>query len=146
MTGQMTDPEMKAKYLQVMGPNLGLLFHELEIEAWRLRSNRSEFHELSNRSDERLELLNRIASNFLARIQAMLVESAMMLLCFLTDRQKSALSFRRLPSAMPDASLKAEAALKVAQLANDCECRCGWLKPRQLQNHFQNRHAQRKRS
>jgi hypothetical protein len=61
---QLTDAEMRDKYVQTMGIELGNLFHELEYESWWLWRKWVEFHELFDKGSEQIELLNLAASIF----------------------------------------------------------------------------------
>jgi len=118
----MTDDEVRAEYVQVMGPDLGNLQHELQNEvAWLLRKW-NEFGELYKDDHDQIELLNRVASNFFHFLQTWFYEDAMLHISRLTDapetggRSKQAnLTVMRLPLVISDATLKANVEASVDQ-------------------------------
>ncbi len=64
MQHDLTDDELHAEYVRVMGSDLGQLCHELQNDLVWLGHKWSEFQELFARGPERIELLNKAASNF----------------------------------------------------------------------------------
>lgn len=132
MQHQLTDDELRAEYIRVMGPELGELYYELDADFSWLRHKWSEFHELFDKGPERIELLNTVASNFFYFLQKLLFEDAMMHLCRLTDPSKSAghetLTVMRLAGQIHDPSLKASIENQAAPTKTRCEFARKWRK------------------
>ena len=90
MHHQLTDDALRAEYIRVMGPDLGLLYSELQQDFGWLQHKWSEFLELFGRGPERIELLNVVASDFFYFLMKLLFEDTMLHLSRLTDPPKSA--------------------------------------------------------
>jgi AbiU2 len=125
MQPQLTDDEVRAEYIRVMGGELGLLYSELQDELEWLRDKWGEYHQLFCNGPERIDMLNAVASNFFVLLQRLLFDDAMMHLSRLTDPPQSAgrdtLTVMRLADQIHDPSLKASAKNQAAQARARCE-------------------------
>jgi hypothetical protein len=134
MNGALTDAQMRGKYVQAMGPELGTVFHELEYELWWMWRKWVEFHELFDKGPEQIELLNLAASSFFYVVQRLLFEDAMMHLSRLTDPPKSAgnetLTLTRLECLIRDPTLKAQIKTKTEKVKTECEFARQWRNKR----------------
>ncbi len=92
----MTDEELGAEYVRVMGSDLGQLCGELRDDVDWLRRKWSNFQELFGKGQERIDLLNRAASNFFYFLHRLFFEDAMLHLCRLSDPPKTT-PYLRLP-------------------------------------------------
>lgn len=75
----------RVEYISLMGPQLGLLCYELRQDVDWLQNKWTEFQELFSKGEERITLLNTVASNFFWFLRKMMFEDAMLHLCRLTD-------------------------------------------------------------
>ena len=120
-----TPEEVKDEYLRLMGDDLGRLFHELTSEENWLRDKWAVFQELFQRSQERLDLLDRTASHFFCSLRKLLFEDAMLHLSRLTDPSvsigKTNLTVKRLPASISDPELKASVETAIDDLVKNCE-------------------------
>jgi len=134
MQHQLTEDEVRAEYIRVMGSDLGLLYSELEDELEWLRDKWGEYHQLFCNGPERIDMLNVVASNFFALLQKLLFEDAMMHLSRLTDPPQSAgrdtLTVMRLADQIHDPSLKASVRNQAAQAKTRCEFARAWRNKR----------------
>jgi hypothetical protein len=134
MQHQLTDDEVRAEYIRVMGGDLGLLYSELEDELEWLRDKWGDYHFLFCNGPERIDMLNVVASNFFALLQKLLFEDAMMHLSRLTDPPQSAgrntLTVMRLADQINDPSLKASVRNQAAQTKTRCEFARAWRNKR----------------
>ncbi len=120
-----TPEEMRDEYVRSMGADLGRLLHELTCEEDWLRDKWAIFQELYERGQERIDLLNRAASNFFWFLHKLLFEDAMLHLSRLTDPQvsngvKSNLTVHRLPSLISDPKLKISVESAIKELEESC--------------------------
>ena len=108
-----------------MGPDLGQLCHELRDDFDWLRRKWSEFQILYGKGQERIDLLNRVASNFFYFLHRLLFEDAMLHLCRLTDRprmgDRETLTVMALADTISDPGLKASVQAKTEQVRQNCE-------------------------
>jgi hypothetical protein len=122
------------QYIRAMGPHLGELCGELQDDFDWLRSKWSEFRELFGKGEDRIDLLNLVASNFFFFLRRLLFEDAMLHLCRLTDPPKTRLragdrenlTVMALAEMVADPSLKASVRTKTAQVRKDCEFARKW--------------------
>ena len=115
--------------MSVMNPGLEQIYRELENDFSWLVHKWHEFNELYARGQERIDLLNSVASNFFYFLNKLLFEDAMLHLCRLTDPPRSCgrdtLSVMRLAEEVTDPTLKvavqnhAEHARKTCEFARD---------------------------
>jgi hypothetical protein len=116
-----------------MGPELGLLYHELEEEVDWLQQKWNEFRELFGKGPERIELLNNAASNFFFLLHKLMFEDAMLHLCRLTDPAETRvrlgkrvvtrknLTVMALAHAISDPGLKGRVEVQARQVKKNCE-------------------------
>lgn len=120
----MADEELN-EYVQKMGTELGNLCHELWEEYFWLKHKWREFQELYQKGDERLNMLNTVASNFFYIVQKLLYEDGMLTLCRLTDPPKNGrfqnLTVMRLSDSISDPTLKATVQAQAEQLRSTCQ-------------------------
>lgn len=98
----LTADDVKQKYIEKLGNNLGSLFNELENELASLYMKWEEYVELFGKTPSRIDLLNQSAPVFFKIVQDSLWEDILLHLARLTDPPKSAgkdnLTLRCLPS------------------------------------------------
>ena len=116
-----------------MGPELGLLYHELEEEVDWLQQKWNEFGELFGKGPERIELLNSAASNFFFLLHKLMFEDAMLHLCRLTDPaevqirlgkkvlNRKNLTVMALAHAISDPALKDRVEIQARQVKKNCD-------------------------
>lgn len=119
-----------------MGQDLGQLFHELESEVWWLHHKWNEFKELFGKEQERMDLLNEVASNFFYLVHQVLYENVMLSLCRLTDPPESRsrqlrrkvrnLTFLCLSDLISDPSLRVAAEAAAQQIRQKSEFARDW--------------------
>jgi hypothetical protein len=68
----------REEYVRLRGTDLGGLFHELKLKEEWLRDKWAVFAELFEKGSERIDLLNRTASNFFYFLGKLLYEDAML--------------------------------------------------------------------
>ncbi len=121
----MTDDDLRDEHIEKMGADLGNLCHELWTEYFWLKHKWMEFKELYQKGDDRLNILNTVASNFFYIVQKLLYEDAMLTLCRLTDPPKTSgqdnLTVMRLSASIPDPALKADIQAQAERLRNVCK-------------------------
>jgi hypothetical protein len=97
----MTADEVAASYIEVMGHELGGIFHELRNQTISLHWNWSEYVELFGSTPERVDILNKSAGSFFFIVQNALWRDTLLHICRLTDAAKTTgkanLSIRCLP-------------------------------------------------
>lgn len=97
----MTADEVAASYKEVMGHELGGIFHELRNQTISLYWNWSEYVELFGSTPERVDILNKAAGSFFFIVQNALWRDSLLHICRLTDAAKTTgkanLSIRCLP-------------------------------------------------
>lgn len=102
-----TVAEIKAGYVNAMGPELGPVFHELVQEYRFLKATWNEYRHLYRSEDDFSELLNRSASVFFQVMKTELWNSMLLRLRRLTDEpmitKHEVLTIKRLPGLCPEA-------------------------------------------
>jgi hypothetical protein len=97
----MTADEVTASYKEVMGHELGGIFHELRNQTISLYWNWSEYVELFGSTSARVDILNKAAGSFFFIVQNALWRDTLLHVCRLTDAAKTTgkanLSIRCLP-------------------------------------------------
>jgi hypothetical protein len=125
---------VKAEYIRMMGPDLGLLYFELEEDAEWLRHKWREFQELFGGGPKRIELLNIVAPNFFYFLMKLLFEDTMLHLSRLTDPPKSAgketLTVMRLAELIHDPGFKTLVQDQAAQTKKSSEFARQWRNER----------------
>jgi AbiU2 len=110
MSAERTSEETKQRYIELMGAELGTLFHVLSNELAWLYAKWGEYVELFGTKPSRIDLVNRAAGFFFRIVQDSLWEDALLHIARLTDPPKSAgrqnLTIRRLPELIDDPSTK----------------------------------------
>ncbi len=135
MQHTLTNEELRAEYVRVMGRDLGCLCYELRGELDWLRHKWSEFQEIFEQGTERIDLLNRVASNFFYFLHKLLFEDAMLHLCCLTDPPKTLgytnLTLMSLADLMPDdESFSSQVQNHAKEVRNKCEFAHKWRNKR----------------
>jgi AbiU2 len=134
MPDHLTDEQLRDEYARLMGYDLGQLFHELEREFTRLSEKWSEFQELYEAGQKRIDLLNKVASNFFYFLHRWFFEDAMLHLSRLTDPPNilgnQNLSFARLADSIPDASLRDQVRKDADRVRMKCEFARNWRNKR----------------
>ena len=109
---ELTSKETKQKYIEVMGKELGIIFHALRNELLWLFEKWTEYVELFGTKQSRVELVNQAASHFFGIVQNTLWENTLLHIARITDNEKSAgkenLTIRRLPKLIEKQSCKKE--------------------------------------
>ena len=133
MNPSLTDVERRAEYVRTMGPDLGLLYHELEEEVDWLQQKWNDFRELFANGPERIEVLNTVAPNFFCMLHKLMFEDAMLHLCRLTDSPQTKvrvgkrvetrhnLTVMALADLISDAALKNRVITQAVQVKTNCE-------------------------
>ena len=102
MATYLSSEEVRRKYIEVLGPDLGAVFHSLFEEVAWLHDKWREFRELFGTSPERINLLHEAASRFFGHVQDALWEDVLLHISRLTDSVsiglKENLTIRRLPA------------------------------------------------
>ncbi len=129
-----TNGESRAEYARVMGCDLGCLSRELRDQLVWLQHKWSEFEELFGKAPERIELLNKVASNFFYFLHKLLFEDAMPHLCRLTDPPRTghheSLTLMRLADSIPDEDFRAQVRKDAEEVRKKCEFARKWRNKR----------------
>jgi hypothetical protein len=134
----MTEDELRAEYVRAMGQDLGQLCEELRDDIDWLRRKWSSFQELFGKGQERIDLLNRAASNFFYFLHRLLFEDAMLHLCRLSDPPKTRLrtgdrenlSVLALTDMISNPVLKASVQTNMEKVRKSCEFARKWRNQR----------------
>ncbi len=123
MSDNRSTEEMKQKYIDCMGEDLGKQYHALWQELSWLYLKWSEYVELYGTKPSRIELLNNAAPSFFRLVQDALWENTLLHLARLTDppssgRDKENLTIKRLPQLIPDVE-KAQEVLELVKIADN---------------------------
>lgn len=125
-----TNDDLRDLFVRKMGSELGNLCHELDNELDSLQDRWNIFKELFQKGDERLYILNTVASNFFYIVQQLLYENAMLQLCRLTDPPETFgrenLSIMRLAELISDLTMREYVQDKATQLRKSCEFARDW--------------------
>jgi len=125
-----TNEELRAEYVRVMGCDLGCLCHELRDQLDWLRRKWSEFQELFEQGDERIEILNIVAPNFFLFLQKLLFEDAMLHLCRVSDPPKTKnhtnLSLMLLAGLIPHQDFSAQVRKDAEEVRKKCQFAREW--------------------
>lgn len=134
----MSEDKLHAEYVRAMGADLRQLCGELRDDVDWLRQKWSSFQELFGKGQERIDLLNRAASNFFYFLNQLFFEDAMLHLCRLSDPPKTRLrtgdrdnlSVLALSALVSDPVLKASVGTKTGQVRKSCEFARKWRNQR----------------
>jgi hypothetical protein len=119
-----SEDETKARYVNVMGAELGEVFHQLKQEAAFLHLKWNEYVRLFGFSEERIKMLNRAAPGFFWMVERSWWDDLLLHLSRLTDTHNKVLSVQRLAE-LVDVGIKDEVGsrcdtlVKAAQFATD---------------------------
>ncbi len=120
--------EIRSQHLQVLGPELGAIYHALHREVVWLHAKWLEYRKLYGHSADRIDLLNDIAGFFFRVVHDVLWEDVLLHLARLTDSSKSMgkqnLTLKRLPAVIPEPALAAE----VEHLVDTAIAACSFAK------------------
>lgn len=129
MSRQRTSEEVKQHHIEVMGEDLGLLYHVLWNELSWLYLKWGEYVKLFGTKPSRIDLISRAAGHFFRIVQDSLWEDSLLHITRLTDHPESAgkknLTIRRLPLLIDDHTLKekvsrlVDVAVKKAEFCRD---------------------------
>lgn len=101
MASSHTAEDVEKNHVEVLGPDLGPLYHRLWNECAWIHLKWKEYQELFGKSEERVDLLNRTAGAFFRMIQDSLWEDTLLHIARLVDRPsvagKANLTIQRLP-------------------------------------------------
>jgi len=126
----MTDHEIRGKYVRAMGTELGQLYQELRDDFDWLRRKWSNFQELFGKGQERIDLLNTVASNFFYFLHRMFFEDAMLHMCRLTDQprmgDRETLTVMALTDMISDPALRASMGTKTKEVRENCQFARKW--------------------
>lgn len=113
-----------------MGSDLGLRCCELRDDFDWLRRKWNNFQELFGKGQERIDLLNTVASNFFYSLHRLFFEDAMLHMCRLTDpprmRDRETLTVMALTDTISDLALKDSVETKTKEVREDCEFARKW--------------------
>lgn len=130
MAKKETAEQDRDNYLQVLGPTLGPLYYALYHEVAWLHAKWGQYRILFAQSQERVELLNRIAGFFFSVIQRALWEDVVLHIARLTDPPQSLgkdnLTLLRLTAALQIPELVPEIENLVRQARADAEFARVW--------------------
>lgn len=134
MPPHLTDDDVRAEYVRAMGPELGNLCHELQNDFAWLNQKWTEFGELFQRGQARIDLLNATASNFFYFLNRLQYEDALLHIARITDPAESFgranLSVRRLAPAIPEQRLRLAVEGATAETLETCEFARAWRNKR----------------
>lgn len=115
--GQQTADQAKQHYIEIMGDDLGTIYHRLWQEIAWVHMKWGDFITLFGTSESRIELMNDAAPAFCRLIQDSLWENVLLHIARLTDRGstggKQNLTIQRLPALITN-SAKIQLSLKAA--------------------------------
>jgi hypothetical protein len=130
MAKKETARQDRDNYLRVLGPSLGPLYYALYNEVTWLHAKWGQYRILFAQSQERVELLNRIAGFFFSVIQRALWEDVVLHIARLTDPPQSVgkenLTLLRLAAALQIPALAAEIENLVGQAQADAKFTRAW--------------------
>lgn len=110
MSTSQTPEEVRQQHLDLMGEELGSLYHALWNELAWLYAKWSEYVEMFGTKSSRIELVNHAAGRFFRMVQDSLWEDALLHVARLTDPPKSKgkdnLTIRRLPQLIHESDAK----------------------------------------
>jgi len=110
MSANRTAEEVKQHHIEVLGEELGSLYHALWNELAWLYSKWDEYVELFGTKPSRIELINKAAGHFFRIVQDSLWEDTLLHIARLTDSPKSAgrenLTIKKLPEIIADEGFK----------------------------------------
>src|SRR3990172_5145349 len=110
MSTSNTPEEVRQQHLDLMGEELGSLYHALWNELAWLYAKWGEYVEMFGTKSSRIELVNQAAGHFFRVVQDSLWEDTLLHIARLTDppksRGKDNLTIRRLPGLIHQADLK----------------------------------------
>jgi AbiU2 len=139
---------IRSEYVRAMGADIGRLCHEVRDDLEWLRHKWSEFQQLFDKGQERIELLNKVASNFFYFLNKLLFEDAMLHLCRLTDPAETMghanLTLMRLAESIPDQDFRAHVGKDADEVRRKCEFARKWRDKRLAHTDltsFRNEHA-----
>jgi len=134
MSRQETAEEVKQHHIEVMGRDLGTLYHALWNELAWLYWKWGEYVELFGTKPSRIDLINRAAGYFFRIVQDSLWDDSLLHISRLTDPPKSVgkknLTICRLPLLIDDHTLKekvsklVDVAVKKSDFCRDWRHRC----------------------
>ena len=97
-----SDSEVRLERINVLGPELGPVFHELDRELLWVQVKWEEYKALFATSPESVDVLNTLAPFFWWNIQTVMWEDVLLHICRLTDPPKRRLTVKQLPNLCPD--------------------------------------------
>ena len=112
MGSHKSSEQLKKERLQVMGQELGSIYHVLYNEVSWIHAKWLQYRQLYAKSPKRIELLNEVSGFFFRVVQDVFWENVLLHLARLTDPPQSVgkanLTLLRLPPVIPESSLAEE--------------------------------------
>lgn len=120
MADAFTEDEARARYLDVMGEELGLSFYELWQDCVRLHLLWRDFESLFLGKPENYHVMNEAAPSFFANLRDLFWNAILLHLCRLTDHpgdgKRTKLSLKRLPELVSDQENRSQLTVLVERL------------------------------
>lgn len=125
--------DVERRYIDVMGPSLGLLYSRLWADCTHLHMTWGEYLVLFGTSEENVKLLNQAAPAFARMMQDALWENVLMHMCRLVDNRttmgKDNLTLKRLPELL-SGDLRALVLDAISDVSIKCEFARDWRNKR----------------
>jgi hypothetical protein len=134
-----TPEQARTNYQELMGDELGVVYHELWQEMARIYTKWEEYVGLFGTDESRVKLMNEAAPRFFYTVQTTLWESTILHIARLTDPAETNtpdgprqnLTLRRLPSLIDDRSTRASVNRAINEAGQACafarELRNRWI-------------------
>lgn len=117
MSSNQTAEEVRQQHLELLGEELGCLYHALWNETAWLYMNWGEYVEIFGTKPSRVELVNQVAGQFFRLVQDSLLEGTLLHIARLTDPPKSVgkdnLTILRLPELIDEEDVRQNVALLI---------------------------------
>jgi len=122
--------EVKKEHINILGKDLGHVFHAIYIDYAWLHIKWEQYVELYGKNPERVKMLNKAAGLFFKVIQTSLWDDVLLHLARLTEApgkgKKQRLTFKRLPILIEDDTIRKEIEKLVEQVVNSTEFARDW--------------------
>ena len=134
MARYISPEEIRSQHIEILGEELGPIFHELYNDIAWAQHKWKEYRTLFGVSAARIEMLDEAASAFFGMAQHILWADMLLHLCRLTDpaemgskhNRKQNLSIQRLPSLIPDTGLRSELEVLVSAAVTSTDFARDW--------------------
>jgi hypothetical protein len=128
MTGLEAGEEEKREHLQKLGPELGVVYHELYNEVVWLHAKWLEYRKLFAKSEKQIELLNATAPFFFYTIESALREDILLHIARLTDHPRSGKSKRLSLLLLPTLTKDRQLADELQTALDACLLKCAFAR------------------